>query len=149
MEPQTGQPIQTSSKNEAKAYRVPANLIMSAVKSLEPFLIDAAKLSRGRLAAGDILDLLNRDLMQVWLVADRGKLVAACFTEVINYPQEKILRIAALVGKDRKRWMHLFDEGLEWGKEQGCTKVEAYVRPGLARILHDFKKIYLVVEREL
>ena len=133
-----------------RIYLVPQNIAMDSWPHVKEFLEHATEPARGRMSASDIMGLVSDGLMQLWLVSDGTELCAVVVTEIIKYPQLTVCRVAFMAGKDRKKWLHLLDDIEGWARdEQRCTRMEAFVRPGLARVLEDYSKTHLVLEKVL
>lgn len=94
----------------------------------------------------DILAALFNKDMQLWVTLDKennNKIIGAIVTEIVDYPRMRVLRIFGLGGKDFSDWIHLADKELSaFQQHVGAKRMEAFVRPGLAKILqkHGFTK---------
>lgn len=100
---------------------------------LLPMLATAEPFADGELTAGDMLDWGENGFAQVWIAGKDSKIFGVWVTDLVSYPRIKALRIIGLAGKFFNEWKH-FEALLEqFAREQGCTRVEAYTRPGMAR----------------
>lgn len=76
---------------------------------------------------------LDEGTWQLWIVVDRGSLIACCVTEVVDFPQRRKLWVVAAGGAGRQGvralWPHLTD----FAHGQGCAVVEFSGRRGWAR----------------
>ena len=100
--------------------------------------------SNGEISLEDIHEgLLGRD-MQLWCAFNDDECVAAMVTEIINYPRKMACRMIVVGGGHMKYWLDYQTEFMRWAKENGCDRVEAYCRDGMARRLEQFgnKKLY-------
>jgi len=100
--------------------------------------------SNGEISLEDIHEgLLSRD-MQLWCAFNDDECVAAMVTEIINYPRKMACRMIVVGGGHMKYWLDYQTEFMRWAKENGCDRVEAYCRDGMARRLEQFgyKKLY-------
>lgn len=86
---------------------------------------------------------------QLWLYSEDTQLVGWAVTEIVAYDTTNRLRFVLAGGAKLESWFNHFDEAVEWSKQHGCTGVEAYVRPGLRKVLekHGFRKTYEVVTK--
>ncbi len=106
---------------------------------------EALARSGGRFEARDVLAALYEGRQQLWLHAGKD-IDLVVITEVIQYPRKRALSIFLCVGRNRDSWIgHLAD--LEsFGAERGCTLIEAWARPGWARVL-GWKKTHVLLEK--
>ncbi len=99
------------------------------------------------------------DEVKADLVAGKGQLWAAwthdegilgvMVTYIIEHPLKKICRIWLCVGRERARWVHHLGSVEEWAKAQGCGEIVAVVRPGWEKVLQDYKKTHVTLEKVL
>lgn len=101
----------------------------------EKMLAEAEFYSEGELTADDLLDMGERGLMQFWIVGESPRIRAVLVTEMAVYPRMRALRIIALAGEGLNDWIQL-EANLEiFARQQGCLRMEAFVRPGMAKAL--------------
>jgi len=91
---------------------------------------------------------------QLWLILDeKEEIKAALITDASSYTDhgQKYLTIEAIVGKQSRSWLHLQDALAQKAKAQDCTKLEASVRPGLARLLKrdGWVPVQILVEKSI
>jgi hypothetical protein len=126
-----------------------AGIPHNAVGSMWPMVVEhlakGLEYSNGEISLDDIYDgLISRD-MQLWgAFSTEGECVAAMVTEIINYPRKMACRMIVVGGGHMKYWLDYQTEFMRWAKENGCDRVEAYCRDGMARRLEQFgyKKLY-------
>ena len=95
----------------------------------------ALKLDAGRMTLDDIKEALDERKMQLWGLHD-GILRAVMVTEIINYPQMRVVRIIAVGGRDMDMWLDKLIETIEqWGAEQGAQAMEFVGRLGWQKVL--------------
>lgn len=111
-----------------------------AVTWLEP----AIKRSGGRYTVPTVYDAIKRGDMQLWTVGD-----AYCTTEVACYPALTVLCINHLGGRNMGRWIHEIAHIEEWGRSQGCERVEIVGRAGWAMALPGYSKAGYITEKKL
>ena len=73
---------------------------------VEPILARVVSRSEGELETEDILDLVTEGRMQLWIVAEDKEIIAALVTQIITYPQKKVLRLGSLAGEDFNKFKH-------------------------------------------
>lgn len=103
---------------------------------IAPALLKMADGSHGRYQASDIAAALVANRMQLWLALDGTDIGCILVTEIVEYPRRRALRCVGLVGHRPRRWMHLLRE-LEIAAHNafGCDLVEAFLPPGMERLL--------------
>lgn len=117
---------------------------------LAPFVERGARESAGRVKVEEIRDGLERDRMQAWIAYTPGPVVeVVCITQVLQRGAERVLFVRLIAGNGIDRWLHHFDQILEWGRGKGCTKAELNGRLGWKRILSDWRETRVTLERSL
>jgi hypothetical protein len=98
-------------------------------------LESALKLDAGRMTLTDIKDAVEDQQMQLWGLHD-GILRAVMVTELINYPQMRVVRIVAVGGRDMDMWLDTLIKTIEqWGAENGAHAMEFVGRMGWQKAL--------------
>lgn len=91
--------------------------------------------SEGELNAEDVRQMVKAGHVFVLVIVQGGEILAAGAVEVVHYPRYKVANIIA-VGGDR---VFLRRSELDWVRmvvrDMGCTKVQTYCRPSMARLL--------------
>lgn len=131
---------------------IPANLIDRFWPFAEPYIKRALDHTRGEFLPSDIKDYCKDRIIQLWLVSENERVIAAATTEIITYPRKKHCRVVTLAGSKAVEWTQLLDVVLAgWAREQGCDAMEAYVRKGYAPVLanYGYKHMYSAVFKEL
>lgn len=125
----------------AAKYRVqgiPAPLIERFWPLAEPYIKRALDRASGEFLPSDIKTLLKDKLIQLWLVSENERIIAAVTTEIVNYPQRKHCRVITLGGSKASEWVGLIDTIVcAWAKENGCVAMDASVRQGLVPSLKE------------
>lgn len=103
----------------------------------------------GRYTVEDILDQIERQERQCWLVMD-GDIRAVAITS-ISAERFKTCRIESLAGEGLKEWADAYTEIENWARAMGCAKIEALARPGYARVGRRFglKQTHVMLEKDL
>jgi hypothetical protein len=122
----------------------------------EPMISEAIEYSGGRYTIEDLRSDLETGDQQLWFVCDeietsRPKWLAALTTSFSRYPQMKTLVVVTCGGSDLRRWIGCAEEALlDYARENGCSKIEIYGRPGWERVLRrTAKKALTIFEREV
>lgn len=118
---------------------IPAHLIEHFWKLAEPYIKRALDHTSGEFTPADIKAFCKDRVVQLWMISEGEKVLGACTTEVINYPQKRHCRIVTLGGSRSKEWMSELDIIVcAWAKQQECQAVEAYVRKGFVPFLANY-----------
>lgn len=108
----------------------------------------------GEIQYQDLQQMVAREQVQVWFVFNSvgDDLVAVATTQVVGYPQFKALRVITLGGVNMSQWARSLDDALiDFAKENGCRRMEAFGRKGLAHKLEElaFTVMYTAYGKEL
>tara|TARA_B100000902_G_scaffold392213_1_gene444266 strand:+ start:325 stop:750 length:426 start_codon:yes stop_codon:yes gene_type:complete len=122
-----------------------ANLFIVKPKDLprvwdevKPLIEKALSHANGEMDSSDVLNFLFDEVQLLWVGIKNDNIFCAGTTEVVNYPQKKILRIitfASKTGHDYELWKDFADTLEDFGSKIGCNALEAWTRKGLARKL--------------
>lgn len=131
---------------------IPANLVDHFWPFAEPFIKRALDHANGEFQPSDLKSYCKDRVVQLWLVSENDRIIAAATTEIVNYPRRRHCRVITLAGSKAPEWTGLLDIILaEWAKQQGCHAMEAYVRKGYVPVLakHGYKHKYSAVVKEI
>ena len=108
-------------------------------------------LDRGsrRDGVADIYDAISQKNMVAFVAYQDGEATAVCICEIISYPAKKTLRLVILVGQRREDWLHHLAHIEAFGRERDCQTIEAWGRPGWERVLPDWTKTHILLEKAL
>lgn len=100
-----------------------------------------------------LVNLLARD-WQLWLgvTAFKGDIKAVAVTEIVYYPKRKVCRFIMLSGTGADSILKLRDDLAAWAMSFNCVGIEAWCRPGMAKLLVEragFSPKYHVVTLDL
>jgi len=116
-----------------KATIVPKEHIADVWEDIEEYVKNCARYTYGRFTEQDILrDVLLKD-QQLWVSFDTETKVIVGFliTEVVEYPQAKMLVMHFTGGQDFKSWV---PDGLpkiqKFARDNGCIRIESHGRAG-------------------
>tara|TARA_R100000664_G_scaffold2953_1_gene6919 strand:+ start:546 stop:968 length:423 start_codon:yes stop_codon:yes gene_type:complete len=105
---------------------------------VKPLVDKALEYSSGEITSNDLLKLLLNGRNELWCGIDDTGVTSAGITEIVTYPQKRILRIitwATRSGKDQELWTGALSNVEEYARHNGCDLLEAYARKGLAKKL--------------
>lgn len=121
---------------------------MSEVWPLAKNLIrDALEYADNKFALEDIFFHLRHMDMQLWLVIDElDAIKGAIVTQIIQYPNKKVLLIMLISGVKFDDWSHFLSDFIAFAKDHNCQSLEGYGRAGWEKkIKHlGFKKIHTI-----
>ena len=116
---------------------------------VEPILARVVSRSEGELETEDILDLVTEGRIQLWIFAEVKEIIAALVTQIITYPQKKVLRLVSLAGEDFNKFKHFLDMVQSFAIRKGCTALELWGRKGWKKLLPEWKSEYIVYTKDI
>ena len=116
---------------------------------VEPILARAVSRSEGELKTNDILNFVIEGDMQLWIVAENKEIIAALVTQIITYPQKRILRLVSLAGEDFNKFKHFLDMVQSFAIQKGCTALELWGRKGWKKLLPEWNSKYIVYTKDI
>lgn len=118
----------------------------------EPYVKRALDHTSGEFLPDDIRRLLKDRVIQLWLVSEDARIIAAVTTEIVVYPNRRHLRVITLSGSRAPEWTPLVDTILSnFAKAENCHAIEAFVRKGYVPVLkrYKFQHTYSVVIKDI
>jgi len=70
-------------------------------------------------------------------------------TQIVTYPQKKILRVISIAGSDFKRLYEFNDMVESFAIKTGCSGMELWGRKGWKKLLPDWESNYIVYSKDL
>ena len=114
-------------------------------------LAPAVALSSGRYTQHSIMLALMRGTNQLWTWWNDGEMVAAVVTELNDYPNK--LRVCDMLfcsGRNMNLWCLPLLAAIEtWAAEQGTKLMCVAGRIGWERVLKDYRKTAVILEKRL
>jgi len=118
---------------------VPAEYVDTCWDKIENYIKNAAEYTYGRFSAEDLYRLVKADEHQLWVAFDGTDFKSAVITNIVNYPQCKSLCMGFCGGQEVDEWIEPMLTTLKrYAKDVGCDSIEAFGRPGWAKILKKF-----------
>ena len=105
--------------------------------------------SEGELSADDFLNFLSEGEMQLWAAVDGDELLASMVTQIVPYPQKRVLRIISIAGEGMEDWIENLPIIENWALSQNCTSLECWGRKGWLKVLKDWKCSYHIITKDL
>jgi|TARA_R100001530_G_scaffold127431_1_gene96639 hypothetical protein len=127
---------------------VPADMLDHFWPEVEGAVEAAVERSAGRFSSETIHNALQERSMQLWLAVN-GSVQALAITEVVTFKTGlKVCSMVIVTGENRESWMPLMDGIKTWAKAEGCDRIEAWARPGWAKIT-GWKETHRLIEEGL
>lgn len=105
--------------------------IFDVWSDITPFINAALEHADNKYTLMDIQIAIIKKEMQLWVIVDsKLKIHAVMITEVIQYPNKKVLLITLLSGVNFDNWKHLLNQLKQFANELSCSSIETYGRHG-------------------
>ena len=117
---------------------VPAQYVDQCWSKIEGYIEKAAEYTYGRFTASNIYDLVADGDYQLWVAFNGPDIKGAVVTNVVTYPQRKLLCMQFCGGEDLVSWKDSMLMLLRrFAKDVGCDGIESTARPGWAKIFQN------------
>ena len=119
-------------------------------KDIGPMLSRVTERSEGEMEPDDYLETLTHGTMQLWVATEEKNITLAMVTQIIPYPQKKVLRVIAISGERFIEAHSQFNDVIEtFALRVGCSSMELWGRKGWKKMLPDWKDSYIVFTKDL
>jgi len=116
--------------NTSRLFSLPTEHVHLLWKDCIAWLAPAIERSRGTWTNETVLKaIMDRDLL-LWASVRNGIVEAAAVSQIVIYPEVKVLALPFVGGKNRNNWLIFEPTFIEYGLENGCTEFEGYMRRG-------------------
>jgi hypothetical protein len=97
----------------------------------------------------EIKDGLKSGAYQCWMAWSDG-VDMVCLTQ-IKSRKKKVCNIILCTGQNREKWVGYVDVIEAWAREQGCSQMGSYARPGWEKFMkkNGFRKRHVHMVKEL
>ena len=120
-----------------KAHLISPEDVPYVWEDVGPMLAKVIEHSEGELEPDDFLDNLMIGNMQLWIATEEQEILLSMVTQVVSYPQKKVLRVITISGEKFKEAHDKFNDMVEsFAIKKGCSAIELWGRKG-------WKKCYL------
>lgn len=117
---------------------VPTEYTDTCWEKIEKFIDKAAKYTYGRYTTSNIYDLVKEADYQLWVAYDGGVFKGVVVTNIINYPQRKLLGMQFCGGEELDTWKpQMLDLLKRFARDSGCEAIESTGRPGWAKVFQN------------
>ena len=118
-------------------------------EEVAPLLDKVQEHTEGEVESDDFLEPLTHGDMQLWIVTEDSILHSVMITQIIPYPQKKVLRVISLAGSEFNK-LNEFQAMLEsFAIRTGCSSLELWGRKGWKKLLPDWESNYIVYTKDL
>jgi|TARA_R110000744_G_scaffold351017_1_gene456778 hypothetical protein len=133
---------------------VPKDNIEEVFPIVKDSIEKALQYSGNHFIVKDIYNALIKDEMQLWVLwnLDKKQKFQGCgVTKILQRTNSKALNIFIVTGRNRKQWQTKMPLVEDWAKQNGCTHIETYARPGWSKLLkeQDYKITHYLLEKKL
>ena len=136
-------------KTRLKAQIVQPEDIAYIWEEVAPLLNRVKEHSEGEAEPDDFLEPLTHGHMQLWIATEDKQMHSAMITQIIVYPQKKVLRVISIAGSDFKRLYEFNDMVQSFAIKTGCSGMELWGRRGWKKLLPDWESNYIVYSKDL
>jgi hypothetical protein len=123
--------------------------VLPVWESVQDKVAKAVEYAKGELTVDDVLTYLQLGLMQLFTFT--GEVDITMVTELVQYPQYKVVRVVALSGKNLASMAKVHDYMDEWAVANGAIYFEAGVRDSMARHCRQlgYEPVYTIIRRKV
>jgi hypothetical protein len=133
-----------------KTHLISAEDVPYIWDDVAPMLHRVKEHSEGELEIDDFLDHLTMGGMQLWIATENKEIIMSAVTQIISYPQKKILRVIALAGENFKEVHDNCINMVEaFAIKHQCSSLELWGRKGWKKMLPDWNSNYIVYTKDL
>jgi hypothetical protein len=113
-----------------------------------PWIEAACDYNNNRYKAQDHLEQILKNNSQLWLVKD-PHIIGVIITSLVPFPQKLCCTITICTGERGGEWIRNVSFIESWAKAQGCQQMLLPARLGMSKILKDYRKTHIILEKDL
>ena len=132
-----------------KAHLLEPEDVAYVWEEVVPLLARVAPHTEGELEPDDYIEPLTHGDMQLWVVIENKQVIAALVTQIVPYPQKKVLRLISLAGEDFQEIKDFLEMVEVFALKNECSALEMWGRKGWKKLLSDWKDSYIVYTKDL
>jgi hypothetical protein len=128
---------------------VPPAYVDTCWDKVEPFAEKAAEYTYGRYTTNNIYERAKDESYQMWVAYDGDIFKGVVITEVVTYPQRKLLSMHFCGGIQLKEWKSPMLKLLQlFARDMGCDGIESVGRPGWEKVFREdgYKALWVTYE---
>ena len=118
-------------------------------EDVAPMLARVTSHTEGELEPDDFIEPLTHGEMQLWIAIEDKEIIAALITQVIPYPQKKVLRLISLAGEDFNKFKDFISMVESFAIRSECSSLEMWGRKGWKKLLPDWRDSYIVFTKDI
>ena len=118
-------------------------------EDVAPMLARVTSHTEGELEPDDFIEPLTHGEMQLWIAIEDKEIIAALITQVIPYPQKKVLRLISLAGEDFSKFKDFISMVESFAIRSECSSLEMWGRKGWKKLLPDWRDSYIVFTKDI
>ena len=118
-------------------------------EDVAPMLARVTSHTEGELEPDDFIEPLTHGEMQLWIAIEDKEIIAALITQVMPYPQKKVLRLISLAGEDFNKFKDFISMVESFAIRSECSSLEMWGRKGWKKLLPDWKDSYIVFTKDI
>jgi len=117
---------------------VPPQFVNTCWGKVVSYIEGAVEYTHGRYKAEDLYNMVVEGDHQLWVAYEGQEFKGVVLTNIMNYPQRRLLCMGFCGGVDLKDWKDPMLKLLQrYAKDVGCDAIEAFGRPGWAKIFEN------------
>jgi hypothetical protein len=131
---------------------VPPAYVDTCWDKVEPFAEKAAEYTYGRYTTNNIYERAKDESYQMWVAYEDDIFKGVVITEVVTYPQRKLLSMHFCGGIQLKEWKSPMLKLLQlFARDMGCDGIESVGRPGWEKVFREdgYKALWVTYELPL
>ena len=133
-----------------KTHLISAEDVPYIWDDVAPMLHRVKEHSEGELEIDDFLDHLTMGGMQLWIATEDKEIIMSAVTQIISYPQKRVLRVIALAGENfREVHDNCINMVEAFAIKNQCSALELWGRKGWKKMLPDWNSNYIVFTKDL
>ena len=118
-------------------------------EDVAPMLARVTPHTEGELEPDDFIEPLTHGEMQLWVAIEDKEIIAALITQIIPYPQKRVLRLISLAGEDFDKFKDFVTMVESFAINSECSSLEMWGRKGWKKLLPDWKDSYIVFTKDI
>ena len=118
-------------------------------EDVAPMLARVTPHTEGELEPDDFIEPLTHGEMQLLIAIEHREIIAALITQIIPYPQKRVLRLISLAGEDFNKFKDFVAMVESFAINSECSSLEMWGRKGWKKLLPDWKDSYIVFTKDI
>lgn len=125
------------------------NDLPKAWEQLEPLLTKACEWSQGQFTPPAVVDGIMAGAYQLLAYVDGEEILSVALLTISQFPTGmRVCELLLASGEGMRDWRKFQGQVADLAKQYGCTKFRMIGREGLQRMLPDWKRVAVVLEKD-